>query len=240
MKLFCKCYFSLLLCNSITVSTLAGSLSNGYQQSPANFSLSSGGNLSSMGAQTITSQMIPTPGFNSNNNNSNINNSQSYMNMESSNNGGGFSNVESTMVSQPPQQKQHHGGQNSRILHSLGSQMGSGIRSGLQQKAYGFANGALNGGGLGLMGNNLQLVNERGTSEGYLSATSYSNSPKPFQPHFDQHQQPIMQGNAPPSLLSCVCVYGFFSVYYIILYVGRYMLILTQISNLTTNNLMIR
>ncbi|XP_050289266.1 histone acetyltransferase HAC1 isoform X5 [Quercus robur] len=172
-----------------------GSLSNGYQQSPANFSLSSGGNLSSMGAQTITSQMIPTPGFNSNNNNSNINNSQSYMNMESSNNGGGFSNVESTMVSQPPQQKQHHGGQNSRILHSLGSQMGSGIRSGLQQKAYGFANGALNGGGLGLMGNNLQLVNERGTSEGYLSATSYSNSPKPFQPHFDQHQQPIMQGD---------------------------------------------
>ncbi|KAK7817506.1 histone acetyltransferase hac5 [Quercus suber] len=97
------------------------------------------------------------------------------------------------MVSQPPHQKQHHGGQNSRILHSLSSQMGSGIRSGLQQKAYGFTNGALNGGGIGLMGNNLQLVKERGTSEGYLSATSYSNSPKPFQPHFDQHQQPIMQ-----------------------------------------------
>lgn len=202
----------MLLCNSITVRTLAGSLSNGYQQSPANFSLSSGGNLSSMGAQTITSQMIPTPGFNSNNNNGNNSNSQSYMSMESSNNGGGFSNVESAMVSQPLQQKQHHGGQNSRILHSLGSQMGSGIRSGLQQKAYGFTNGALNGGGLGLMGNNLQLVNERGTAEGYLPATSYTNSPKPFQPHFDQHQQSIMQGNAPPYLLSCLCLWLLFCV----------------------------
>lgn len=187
--------FTLLRCNSITISTLAGPLSNGYQQSPANFSLSSGGNMSSMGAQTITSQMIPTPGFNSNSSNNN-NNNQSYMNLESANNGGGFSTVESTVVSQPPQQKQHLGGQNSRILHNLGSQMGSGgIRSGLQQKAYGFPNGALNG-GLGLIGNNLQLVNESSTSEGFLTGASYANSPKPLQQqHIDQHQRPLMQGN---------------------------------------------
>lgn len=155
--------------------------------------------MSSMGAQTITSQMIPTPGFNSNSN-SNNNNNQSYMNLESANNGGGFSTVESAVVSQPPQQKQHLGGQNSRILHNLGSQMGSGgIRSGLQQKAYAFPNGAING-GLGLIGNNLQLVNESGTSEGFLTGATYANSPKPLQQHIDQHQRPLMQGNLSLSL----------------------------------------
>ncbi|KAG6725851.1 hypothetical protein I3842_02G051400 [Carya illinoinensis] len=175
-----------------------GPLPNGYQQSSASFSLGSGGNMSPMGAQTITSQMIPTPGFNSNSNsnscNNNNNNNHSYMNLESSN-GGGFSTVESTMVSQPLQQKQHLVGQNSRILRNLGSQMGSGgIRSNLQQKAFGFPNGGLNG-GLGLIGSNLQLVNEPGTSEGYLTATPYANSPKPLQQHFDQHQRPLMQGD---------------------------------------------
>ena len=54
---------------------LAGNLSNGYQQSPANFSISSGGNMSSMGVQRMESQMIPTPGFSNNN--------QSYMNVNS-------------------------------------------------------------------------------------------------------------------------------------------------------------
>ncbi|KAB1212752.1 Histone acetyltransferase HAC12 [Morella rubra] len=180
--------------HSSSFNRLDGPLSNGYQQSPANFSISSGGNMSSMGAQTITSQMIPTPGFNNSNNSNSNNNNQSFMNMESSN-GGGFSTIESTMVSQPPQPKQHIGGQNSRILHNLGSQIGSGgIRSGLQQKAYGFSNGALNG-GLGLVGNNLQLVNDPGTSEGYLTTTPYTNSPKPLQQHFDQQQRPLMQGD---------------------------------------------
>lgn len=161
-------------------------MSNGYQQSPANFSVGPGGNLSSMNVQRITSQMIPTPGLSGNAN-------QSYMNPEPSSNGG-FSAVESTMVSQPQQQKQHIGGQNSRILHNVGSQLGSGIRSSLQQKpSYGFSNGALNG-GLGLIGNNLPLVNEHGTSDGYLTGTSYVNSPKPLQHQFDQHQRPVMQG----------------------------------------------
>uniref|UniRef100_A0A5B7AU06 histone acetyltransferase n=1 Tax=Davidia involucrata TaxID=16924 RepID=A0A5B7AU06_DAVIN len=165
-----------------------GSLSNGYQQAPSNFSVSSSGNnmMSSVGVQRMTSQMIPTPGFNNNNN-------QSYLNLEPSNNGGGFSSVESTMVSQPLQQKQHVGGQNSRILHNLGSHMGGGIRSSLQQKSYGFSNGTLNG-VLGMMGSNLQLVNGPGTSEGYLTATPYDNSPKPLRQHYSQ-QQPIMHGD---------------------------------------------
>lgn len=168
-----------------------GTLSNGYQQSPANFSVGSSGNMPSMGVQRIASQMIPTPGFNNNSNQTNSSSNQSYMNLES-NNGGGFSTVESAMVSLPQQQKQHVGGQNSRILHNLGSHMGSGMRSGLQHKSYGFSNGALNG-GLGMIGNNL-LVNEPGTSEGYLTGTQYANSPKPLQHHFD-HQRPMVQGD---------------------------------------------
>ncbi|XP_038717817.1 histone acetyltransferase HAC1-like isoform X2 [Tripterygium wilfordii] len=164
-----------------------GFFANGYQQLPANFSIGSGGNMSSVGLQRMASQMIPTPGFNSNNN-------QSYVNMESSNNGGGFSTVESTMVTQPQQQKQYVGGQNSRILQNLGSQMGSGIRSGLQQKPYGPLNGALTG-GLGMIGGNIQLVNESGTSEGYPAATPYANSPKTLQHQFDHHQRAVMQGD---------------------------------------------
>ncbi|KAH9702050.1 Histone acetyltransferase HAC1 [Citrus sinensis] len=147
--------------------------------------------MPSMGVQRIASQMIPTPGFNNNSNQTNSSSNQSYMNLES-NNGGGFSTVESAMVSLPQQQKQHVGGQNSRILHNLGSHMGSGMRSGLQHKSYGFSNGALNG-GLGMIGNNL-LINEPGTSEGYLTGTQYANSPKPLQHHFD-HQRPMVQGD---------------------------------------------
>ncbi|XVF26446.1 hypothetical protein REPUB_Repub14bG0017500 [Reevesia pubescens] len=178
--------------NSSSFGRSEGNISNGYQQLPANFPVASGG-MPSIGAQRMTSQMIPTPGFNSNSNNSSINN-QSYMNNQSSNNVGVLSTVDSTMVSQPQLQKQHGGGQNSRILHNLGRQMGSGIRSGLQQKTFGFPNGSLNG-ALGMMGNNMQIVNEPGTSGGYHTNTPFANSPKPLQQHFDQHQRPMMQGD---------------------------------------------
>lgn len=147
--------------------------------------------MSSMGVQRNTSQMIPTPGFNGNS-------SQSYMNMETSSIGGGLSSVDSTMVSQQQQQKHHVGGQNSRILHNLGSQMGSGIRSGLHQKAYGFSNGALNG-SFGMTGTNIQNMNGPGTPEGFLTGTPYGNSSKPLQQHFDQNQRSLMQGNFSPS-----------------------------------------
>ena len=172
----------------MTGYAFAGPVSNGYQQSPGNFSVGPGGNMSSMNVQRMTSQMIPTPGLTGNTN-------QAYMNPESASNGGAFSNVDSTMISQAQQQKQHVGGQNSRILHNVGSQMGSGIRSSLQQQkpSYGFSNGALNS-GIRLIGNNLPLVNEHGTSEGYLTGTSYVNTSKPLQQQFDQHQRPAMQG----------------------------------------------
>ncbi|KAL4273799.1 hypothetical protein GQ457_13G018610 [Hibiscus cannabinus] len=172
--------------NSGSVSRSDGNTPNGYQQSPANVPLASGG-MSSIGVPRMTSQMIPTPGFNSNNNTSNINNQSSSI-------VGGLSSGESTMVLQSQQQKQHLRGQNSRILHTLGSQMGSGIRSGLQQKTFGFSNGSLTG-ALGMMGNNMQIDNEPGTSGEYQTVTSFANSSKPIQQHLDQHQRPLMQGD---------------------------------------------
>ncbi|KAJ9707470.1 hypothetical protein PVL29_002483 [Vitis rotundifolia] len=56
-----------------------GSLCHAYQRSTSSFSVGSGGNsiMSSMSGLRITSQMIPTPEFNSNNN-------QSHLNSESS------------------------------------------------------------------------------------------------------------------------------------------------------------
>ncbi|KAK8630096.1 hypothetical protein V6N13_078907 [Hibiscus sabdariffa] len=153
-----------------------GNISNGHQQSPANFPLASGG-MSSIGVQRMTSQMIPTPGFNSINNNSSNNHSSNNV---------GLSTVESTMVSQPQQQKPH-GGQNSRIFHTLGSQMGSGIRSGLQQKAFGLPNGSLNG-TLGMMNNNMHIVSEPGACVGYQTTA-------PLQQNFDQHQLHMMQAD---------------------------------------------
>ncbi|KAL0319949.1 UNVERIFIED_CONTAM: Histone acetyltransferase HAC1 [Sesamum radiatum] len=152
--------------------------------------------ITSMGGQRMTSQMIPTPGFSSSSNNDVNNNAdnQSFMNMESSSNVGAFPAAESSIVSQPMQQKQHVGGQNSRILHNIGGHMGGEIRSTLQQKSYGLSNGPLNG-GLGMMGNNMSMMNGPGTTEGYLSGTMYGNSTKPLHQHFDQHQRPIMQGD---------------------------------------------
>ncbi|XP_024973121.1 histone acetyltransferase HAC1-like isoform X2 [Cynara cardunculus var. scolymus] len=185
--------------HSGSFSSADGGLTNGYQQSASNFAISSGGNslISSMGAQRMASQMIPTPGFNNNNNNNNGNSTsnQSYMNVDSSNNVVGLSSVDSAIVSQPLQQKQQVGGQNSRILHSLGSHMGGGgIRSSLHQKAYGFPNGSLNS-GVGMMNNNLQMMNGSGTSEGYLTASQYGNSPKPLPQHFDPHQRQMSHGD---------------------------------------------
>lgn len=139
-----------------------------------------------MGVQRIASQMIPTPGFT-------VSSNHSHMNIDSNTNGGAFSGLESTMVpqSQLQQQKQHVGGQNSHVLHSLSSQMGSGMRSGLLQKPFTNSNGTINNGS-GLIGNNIQLANEPCTSDSY--ASTYTHSPKHLQQHFD-HQKPVVQGN---------------------------------------------
>ncbi|XP_055802488.1 histone acetyltransferase HAC1-like isoform X2 [Solanum dulcamara] len=175
--------------------SMHGPLPNGYQQSTSNFSINSGGNnlVPSMGGQRITSQMIPTPGFSNSDNSNNNSSAQSHINLESSNGGAAFSGVDSTTVSQPLQQKQHISGQNSRILHTLGSHMGGGIRSGLQNRSYGQSTAPLNE-GLGMIGNNLQHLNGPGASEDYTSTTVYGDSPKSLPQHFDQHQQPEMQG----------------------------------------------
>ncbi|CAN4080961.1 unnamed protein product [Withania somnifera] len=171
-------------------------MANGYQQSTSNFSINSGGNnlVPSMGGQRIASQMIPTPGFSNSDNSNNNSSAQSYINLESSNGGAAFAGVDSTTVSQTLQQKQHISGQNSRILHTLGSHMGGGIRSGLQNRSYGQSTVPLNE-GLGMIGNNLQHLNGPGASEGYTSATMYGNSLKSLPLHFDQHQGPAMQGD---------------------------------------------
>ncbi|KAK6142447.1 hypothetical protein DH2020_022795 [Rehmannia glutinosa] len=170
--------------------------------------------VTSMGVQRMTSQMIPTPGFNNSNNNevNNNANNQSFMNMESSNNNGAYPVAEPSIVSQPMQQKQRVGGQNSRILHNIGGHMGGGVRSTMQQKSYGLSNGPLNG-GLGMMGNNMSMMNGPGTTEGYLSGTIYGNSTKPLHQHFDQHQRPVMQGTVVLSSIAlavfCVCGDGY-------------------------------
>ncbi|XP_047250218.1 histone acetyltransferase HAC1 isoform X2 [Capsicum annuum] len=176
-----------------------GCLTNGYQQPTSNFLVSSGGNnlVPSMTGQRMTSQMIPTPGFNASGgaNLTSNTSAQSSMSLDSPSSIAAFSSVDSTIVPQPLQQKQHVAAQNSRILHTVGSHVGGGIRSGFQNKSYGQSTGPLNGGGLGMMGNNLHLVNGSAAPEGYISATTYGNSPKSLPQHFDQQHQPLMQGD---------------------------------------------
>ncbi|XP_047316063.1 histone acetyltransferase HAC1-like [Impatiens glandulifera] len=165
----------------------SGPLSNVYQQSTSKFSMNPGGNmLQSTSVQRMSSQMIPTPGFNNNNN-------QSSVKMDSPNGAGGFSNAEPTMMSQSVQQK-HVGGQNSRILHNLGSHFGGGGMISVPLKSYGFPNGAL-AGGFGTVGNNMHLANASGSSEGYSNATPYGSLPKPLQQHYDQTQRTMMLGD---------------------------------------------
>ncbi|KAL3502379.1 hypothetical protein ACH5RR_036828 [Cinchona calisaya] len=175
-------------------SSSDGPSANGYQQSSSNFAISSGGNnmVSSLGTQRTASQMIPTPGFNNTGSDimNNTSSNQTYMNLESSSNIGAFSSVESTVTTQSLQQKQHIGGQNSRILHHLGSHMGGGIRSGMQQKSFGLSNG-----GLGMMTSNMHVVNGPVASEGFMMGTMYVNSPKLLQPPFDPNQRTLMQGD---------------------------------------------
>ncbi|XP_068641056.1 histone acetyltransferase HAC1-like [Aristolochia californica] len=169
-----------------------GSLVNGYQHPPTNISMASGANMmSSMGMPRA--QMIPTPG---------LNNTQPMPMSSDPANGGGFSTVDSVLVSQQQQPKQYIGNQNSRILQSLGGQMGIGVRSNLQQKAasYGYGNGAING-GMSLIGNSMQLINGSASSDGFLNVSAYGNSPKPVQQHFDQQRQQQLIHSLPQQMV---------------------------------------
>ncbi|XP_021761966.1 histone acetyltransferase HAC1-like [Chenopodium quinoa] len=155
-----------------------GSLSNGYQQTPSSFSMNSGSN-NGMAGQRVMSQMIPTPGFSSNNN-------QAYMNADNTSSGGVLSGVDSSGVSQQVPQK--HVGQNSRMLQNLGSAMNSGMRSIMRQRVQ---SGPVNSG----FGNNLQMVNGSGSSDSYMTTSSYGASPRPLQQPHDQHQRSSVQGD---------------------------------------------
>ncbi|XP_052726328.1 histone acetyltransferase HAC1 isoform X2 [Vigna angularis] len=149
---------------------------------------SDGGNMSSVGVQRVTSQMIPTPGFS-------VSNNHSYTNMDPSSNNSSFSGVDSTLLLPSQSQPQRHqklqdSDHNNHALHNLGSQIDGGRRSDLLQNTFD-PNGSINS-GLGLIGNSIQIANELGT-EDYTSA--YSNSPKNLQQLFDQNQQPVVQGD---------------------------------------------
>ncbi|WOK96354.1 hypothetical protein Cni_G05061 [Canna indica] len=176
-----------------------GTLSNGYQHQSTNFALGSGGSsiVSSMATTNVPrqfSQMIPTPGFNSQ--------QPVSANFHSSN--GGFSSTESNVAPQQIQQKKYVHSQNSHILHSLGTQIGAGMRSNVLQKgtSYGFSNGLANG-ALGLMGNNMQL-NGPSASEGFHNPSLYSSSPKALQQNFDQHHQSRMPTSLSQQVLPMV------------------------------------
>lgn len=126
--------------------------------------------MTSMGSQRMASQMIPTPGISNSNTSDMITNTSNNNSMKiEPSDVGACPDVDSTTASQPTLQKQHVGGQNSRVLHNIGGQMGSGGSSMLQQKNFGITH--------------------------HLSGTILGNSTKPLSQHLDQHQQrPVTQG----------------------------------------------
>ncbi|CAN6475708.1 unnamed protein product [Victoria cruziana] len=162
-----------------------GLLSNGYQQSLPNSSMGSRNNmLPSSASSRYSTQMMPTPGL-----------SDSRSLPMNTSTGGGLPSVESVVAPQLQQPRQYVSSQNNRMMHSVGGQMGTGMRSGLQPKPSGyiFPNGVLNG-GLATMGNNVPLMNGIQHSEGYLNSSAYVNTQKPLQQQIDQQpQQQIMQ-----------------------------------------------
>lgn len=160
--------------------------------------------MSSMSSQRNTGQMMPTPGFVNSSTNNNSNNGQSYLSVEASNNNGGFS-AAPMMVPQTQQQQQQQqqlrqdiGGQNSRMLQNHGSQMGVGLRPGMQQKMSNVSNSSINGG----VGMNAKSVD---------SGTSYSNPTRNSQQAYDNLQRSGMQGKVFIShpFSACFVSYGF-------------------------------
>lgn len=155
-----------------------------------------------MSSQRNTGQMMPTPGFVNSSTNNNSNNGQSYLSVEASNNNGGFSAapmmVPQTQQQQQQQLRQDIGGQNSRMLQNHGSQMGVGLRPGMQQKMSNVSNSSINGG----VGMNAKSVD---------SGTSYSNPTRNSQQAYDNLQRSGMQGKVFIShpFSACFVSYGF-------------------------------
>lgn len=161
--------------------------------------------MSSMSSQRNTGQMMPTPGFVNSSTNNNSNNGQSYLSVEASNNSGGFSAAPMMVPQTQQQQQQQHqqqlrqdiGGQNSRMLQNHGSQMGVGLRSGMQQKMSNVSNSSINGG----VGMNAKSVD---------SGTSYTNPTRNSQQAYDNLQRSGMQGKVFIShpFSACLVSYG--------------------------------
>ncbi|KAK4789701.1 hypothetical protein SAY86_017005 [Trapa natans] len=167
-----------------TLNRVDGSLCNGYQQTPSQFSMASGEHTPHLSAQRMSSQMIPTPGFNNNSNN------QSFLNAESSNNSERFSTAESaTTMSYGQHQKMNVGSQNSG--HMLYGQTNDAIHSGVQQRSHALKNEAP-GACCPAVGNDSQLADGGGSSDHNIA---YDNSLKVSQHYFGQYQQPYLQGD---------------------------------------------
>ncbi|URE41284.1 Histone acetylation protein [Musa troglodytarum] len=182
--------------NNTSLNASDGTVCNGYQHQSANFGLGSGGSniMSSVASTSIPrqfSQMIPTPGFNSQ--------QAASANSECSN-GTGFSSTETPVAPQSLQQKKYAVSQNSHIFNSLGAQINAGMRSNVLHKGspYGFSH-ALANGALGLIGNTMQLSGPA-ASEGVLTPNPYVSSPKPLQ----QHHQPRMPTSLSQQILPVV------------------------------------
>ncbi|KAI5428548.1 hypothetical protein KIW84_033511 [Lathyrus oleraceus] len=200
-RLYCKAVFSLqnsVVCG-LHFANLGGNLAVGYEHGQESvFDISGNSGKGLVFVMTRDAHFVAVDaetGNMKNGSETQANNNHSHMNVDSSSNGNIFSSAESTTVSQSQllQQKQHVGDQ-SHVLSNLGSQMSSGMRSGLLQKQVTNSNGAINS-GLGFIGNNVQLANEPGISDGY--ASTYANSPKHIHQHFDQNQKPIVQVKLP-------------------------------------------
>ncbi|KAH9615481.1 hypothetical protein KSS87_003178, partial [Heliosperma pusillum] len=154
-----------------------GSLSNVCQPLASGFPMNSGGN-NIMAGQRPMNQMIPTPGLSGRNN-------HMLVNVDGFNNNGILSSVDSLMASQQVPQR-HAGGQNNIMLQNLGS----GRRSLMQHR---FQNGIINNG----VGNNVQMVNESGSSSNYLTMSSFGASSGPLlQLHGTLQQPVVVQGDS--------------------------------------------
>ncbi|WOL13825.1 putative histone acetyltransferase HAC-like 1 isoform X1 [Canna indica] len=184
--------------NGLTDLNGSANISNGHQQHVSNFSAGSGGRSMmpsiSTGITRQSSQMIPTPGF--------VTPQTVSLSSESSNTTA-LSSCDSTIASQSQHQKRYVGNPNNHLMHSIGGQTDTGIRSNIQQKAslHGMSNGLMNG-GLESIGSNMQL-NRSTTLEGLLTTVPCSGSPKPLQQNFDQQpHQPRMPVTSSEQMLS--------------------------------------
>ncbi|CAA6662393.1 unnamed protein product [Spirodela intermedia] len=163
------------------------SLPTGYQQAPVNVSpmFSQTNTMPSIGAPQLSTQLMPTPGLTVR---------QSFPMNSEYKSGDRISSGESTILTQQQQDQLQHQrqglhNQNSSMLHGLGSYVGVSSRSGVHQSPHRFSNGAVNSGGVQLIGNSAQVMNGPAVSEGLINATL---SQRAVQNHIEPHQQPII------------------------------------------------